>query len=112
MKKVNIILRTQEVLFVVWDGEDDTLDVIKEKMLPKVNASFEVKKLHDEEDGYILVISETCESGLSNYYNRVGDYIVLDYSPVDKYGIPLSKDEIIYSLKGYESEVFHEYYVL
>lgn len=115
MKKANIILRKQEIIFVIWDGEDETFSLLKKVMLPKLNNQdkrFKFKKIDEGDGDIIFAVSEADCYGTSSSFYRIGEYIVLDYSPVCKYGFPLKSEEIDYKIHGLSSEIFKEYYIL
>ena len=107
------LIRTQEILHVVWDNRDETLEEIKNEMLSKIemNENFQVSvgrcynektKNHDSE---IIFISEKGFGTSSSFY-RIGDHIVLDCSTLDQYNLPHTK----YSIRGYNNEQFKRFY--
>lgn len=116
MKKVNVILRKQEVIFVIWDGKDETFDLLSEVMLPKLNIHgerFKFKKIDEFDGDIIFAVSETdYRSITSSSFYRIGEYIVLDYSPLCQYGYPIEPNERVYIIKGLEEDVFRKYYIL
>lgn len=119
---MNKLTRETEVLYVVWDNKDETLELIREEMLPKLNVSdyqsFSVGRCYNEKtdknDSDVMFISTKTpsEGGTSNAFERVGNYIVLDYSPLDKYGIPNDRENQWgqYHIHGYSKENFERFY--
>lgn len=109
------LIRTQEILYTVWDNKDETLESITKEMLSKFYEDeyfkITVGRCYNESTGKndsdTMFISTTVENGTSTSYHRVGEYIVLDYTNINEYG---SIDNPEYYINGYDKETFIKFY--
>jgi len=113
---IETIKRKQDIKFVVWNNNDETLESIRKEFLIKLNTYDDLKisvgrcynEKTDKNDSDTMFISTEylSEGSTSNSYHEVGDYIVLDSNPLNKWGCP----EEEWFIRGYDKETFIKHY--
>jgi hypothetical protein len=101
---IETIKRKQDIKFVVWNNNDETLESIRKEFLIKLNTYDDLKI--SVGDAMFISTKYLSEGSTTNSYHEVGDYIVLDSNPLNKWGCP----EEEWFIRGYDKETFIKHY--